>query len=238
MTERVDTIVRGGLVATSTGEYHASIAIRGEQIVAVGPDDTLPEADEYVDATGKHVLPGAIDCHVHLRDAPNDDWDVGSVAAARAGLTTIIPFGAYDAEARETLPQAIERWKGEAARDSVVDYTFHYILSNTPLHHRRPRRGHLHGRHVFQDVHDLRPPCIRLLHRPGDGDCRRQRRDCAASRREWRRDRAPDEQGHRRGPHRADGLPRHLPHMGRGGGNQPRRADGRNDRLPRSTSST
>ena len=132
MTERVDTIVRGGLVATSTGEFHASIAIRGEQIVAVGPDDTLPEANEYVDATGKHVLPGAIDCHVHLRDAPNDDWDVGSVAAARAGLTTIIPFGAYDGAAGETLPQAIERWKAEAARDSVVDYTFHYILSNTP----------------------------------------------------------------------------------------------------------
>ena len=132
MTERVDTIVRGGLVATSTGEYRASIAIRGERIVAVGPDDALPQADEYVDATGKHVLPGAIDCHVHLRPTPNDDWAVGSVAAAHAGLTTIIPFGAYDAEAGETLPQAIERWKAEAERDSVVDFAFHYILSNTP----------------------------------------------------------------------------------------------------------
>ena len=52
-------------------------------------------------------LPGLIDCHVHFRPAPGDDWDVGSVAAAHAGLTTLIPFGAYNADDKETLPQAL-----------------------------------------------------------------------------------------------------------------------------------
>jgi dihydropyrimidinase len=129
---RVDTVVHGGLVATSTGAYEASIAIKGEQIAAVGPYELMPPAENYIDATGKCVLPGAIDCHVHFRPAPGDNWEVGSVAAAHAGLTTLIPFGAYNAADNETLPQAIERLTAEANSQSVLDYTLHFILSNTP----------------------------------------------------------------------------------------------------------
>ena len=94
----VDTVVHGGTVAFSTHASETSIAIRGERIVAVGPHEMMPDADNYIDATGKYVLPGAIDCHVHLRPTPGDDWAVGTRAAAYAGLTTIIPFGAYNAE--------------------------------------------------------------------------------------------------------------------------------------------
>ena len=128
----VDTVVHGGTVAFSTHAFETSIAIRGERIVAVGPHEMMPDADNYIDATGKYVLPGAIDCHVHLRPTPGDDWAVGTRAAAYAGLTTIIPFGAYNAEDEETLPQAIRRWQEEAEGEALVDYSFHYILSNTP----------------------------------------------------------------------------------------------------------
>ena len=128
----VDIVVHGGTVAFSTQAYEASIAIKGERIVAVGPHEMMPEADRYIDATGKFVLPGAIDSHVHIRPSPGDDWAVVTRAAALAGLTTIIPFGEYDATEEETLPQAIQRWQGEAGTVSVMDYAFHYILSNTP----------------------------------------------------------------------------------------------------------
>jgi dihydroorotase-like cyclic amidohydrolase len=86
----VDTIVHGGQVVTSSEVYEASIAIRGERIVAIGPDDLLPPAAHDIDATGKYVLPGAIDCHVHL--GGHDDYLTGGIAAAHGGLTTIIPF--------------------------------------------------------------------------------------------------------------------------------------------------
>ena len=131
-TQIVDTIVHGGKVAFSSNAYKASIAIKGESIVAVGNEDIMPKAEKYIDASGKYVLPGAIDCHVHVRDKPGDDWSVSTKAAALAGLTTIIPFGAYNAAEKETLPQAISRWKEEAQREALVDYSFHYILSNTP----------------------------------------------------------------------------------------------------------
>ena len=62
----VDTIVRGGKVVTSSQVMDAAVAIKGEKIVAVGPEHLLPEAARYIDAEGKFVLPGLIDSHVHL----------------------------------------------------------------------------------------------------------------------------------------------------------------------------
>jgi len=128
---KVDTIVHGGRVVTASDAYEASIAIQDEKIVALGPDDLLPPAREYIDASGKYVLPGAIDCHIHL-GPEYDDWKVGPIAAAHAGLTTLIGFALYDDQARETLPHAIQRLREETARQSVLDFGFHFILLNTP----------------------------------------------------------------------------------------------------------
>ena len=66
----VDTVVHDGLVVSSSHAYEASIAIKGERIAAVGPFEMMPRADNYIDASGKYVLPGAIDCHVHLGPTP------------------------------------------------------------------------------------------------------------------------------------------------------------------------
>ena len=129
---KVDTIVHGGTVAFSTHSTEASVAISGEKIVAVGPAEFMPEATRYIDATGKYVLPGAIDCHVHFRPTPGDDWSVGPKAAAHAGITTIIPFEAYNAAEEETLPQAITRIRETADSQSLVDYALHFVISNTP----------------------------------------------------------------------------------------------------------
>ncbi|MBI2171110.1 MAG: amidohydrolase family protein [Chloroflexi bacterium] len=130
--QRVDTIIHGGTVVTATSAFLASVAIKGERIAAVGPRELMPPADRSIDATGKFLLPGLIDCHVHLRPAGGDDWSVGPRAAAHAGLTTIIPFQGYNRDTQETLPQAIARLKAEAERTSVVDFGLHFILGNTP----------------------------------------------------------------------------------------------------------
>ena len=127
---RVDTVVHGGRVVSSVHAYEASVAIKEGQISAVGPLEMMPPADNYIDVTGKYVLPGAIDCHTHLGRV--DDWKVGPIAAAYAGITTLIPFGNYDVAAEETLPEAISRLKEEASSQSVVDFAFHFILANKP----------------------------------------------------------------------------------------------------------
>ena len=127
---RVDTIVRGGRVVTSSQAVDASVAIKGEKIVALGPEELLPQADRYIDADGKFVLPGLIDSHVHMDG--HDDYALGSLAAAHAGLTTLIPFANYELDRDETLVEAARRIREEVEATALVDFGFHFILQNRP----------------------------------------------------------------------------------------------------------
>ena len=126
---RVDTIVRGGQVVTATDVFEAAVAIKGDKIAAIGAESLLPSADRVIDASGKYVLPGLIDCHLHI-GAEYDDWRTAPLAAARTGLTTLLPFVVPDAG--ETLPRAIHRLREEAESNSVLDFGFHFILEHEP----------------------------------------------------------------------------------------------------------
>ena len=127
---KVDTIVRGGRVVTSSQVIDAAIAITGEKIVALAPEELLPPAEHYIDAEGMYVLPGLIDSHVHLDG--HDDYALGARAAALSGLTTLIPFGTYDLDGDETLPLAVHRIREEITQGAVVDFGLHFILQNRP----------------------------------------------------------------------------------------------------------
>ena len=92
MTVTADLVIHNGIVVTPDSAVPASIAIKDEKIIAVGSADAMPPAQETLDATGLHILPGAIDVHVHFRDPgyPNkEDWESGTAAAAFGGVTTV-----------------------------------------------------------------------------------------------------------------------------------------------------
>jgi dihydropyrimidinase len=129
MKRGVDTIVRGGQVVTGSDVVETSVAIAGDTIVALGPEALLPGADRVIDAHGKYVLPGLIDCHLHV-GPEYDDWTTAPRAAARTGLTTLLPFVIYDEG--ETLPRAFARLREEAEARSVLDFGFHFILNHEP----------------------------------------------------------------------------------------------------------
>src|SRR6266508_192309 len=59
-----DLVVRGGTVVTAEGRTAADVAISDGQIVQVGPH--LGAGRQEVDASGRLVLPGAIDSHCHI----------------------------------------------------------------------------------------------------------------------------------------------------------------------------
>src|SRR6267143_1485673 len=65
----LDLIIAGGRVVTSTEVVDAAVGVRDGRIVAIAPAELLPPAARTIDATGKIVFPGAIDCHVHLAAA-------------------------------------------------------------------------------------------------------------------------------------------------------------------------
>jgi len=128
-TRGVDTLIRGGRVVTASDVVEAAVAIKDGAIAAVGPEALLPPADRVIDAAGKYVLPGLIDCHLHV-GPEYDDWKTAALAAARTGLTTLLPFVVYDEG--ETLPKACARLREEAEAHSVLDVGFHFILNHEP----------------------------------------------------------------------------------------------------------
>ena len=69
----------------------ADVAIVDGRIEAVGENLTLDGA-EVIDLTGKYLVPGLVDMHVHLRDPGlehKEDIESGTRAAARGGFTGV-----------------------------------------------------------------------------------------------------------------------------------------------------
>jgi imidazolonepropionase-like amidohydrolase len=82
-----DTLIRNATVLTvSHGTLqNTDILIRKGKISAIGKDLKAPENAKVVDATGKYVMPGIIDCHSHtMLDAINElTYSVTSMARIR-----------------------------------------------------------------------------------------------------------------------------------------------------------
>ena len=86
-----DLVIRGGTLVTATGRFAADIAIDGERIAAIVAPGTPLEATRVIDATGKHVIPGAIDVHSHHREpgfTHKEDINSATAQCAAGGVTT------------------------------------------------------------------------------------------------------------------------------------------------------
>jgi dihydropyrimidinase len=133
-----DTIVANGTVVSAEGQEQADVAIQGEKVAAVGKGLARAAAGATIlDATGKYVIPGGIDVHVHLElpfcgTVSSDDWNTGTRAAARGGVTTVIDFAIPYGQ--QTLEEAYNIWLARAKPKACVDYCFHLAITNWDRH--------------------------------------------------------------------------------------------------------
>lgn len=133
--QTADIVIRGGTIVTDRSQYIGSIAIKDGRVLAMGDADAMPPAKEVIDAAGLHILPGAIDAHVHFREpgyTHKETWRTGSASAAMGGVTTVFempntnpPTGTLDAL----------QLKLEAAKKSHVDYGIYGLLGEENLDH-------------------------------------------------------------------------------------------------------
>ena len=83
-------IVNGNLFDADAGELreNTTVLVRGDRIVAVGPaaSVTVPPDATIVDATGRTVIPGMWDMHVHLQHTAQSNSGLQQVAR---GITTV-----------------------------------------------------------------------------------------------------------------------------------------------------
>jgi dihydropyrimidinase len=126
-----DCAIRNGLVVTESAAVHADIGIRDRKIDVIAPRLSEPAACE-LDATGRFVVPGAIDVHTHFATVMGDlgmtadDYESGTRAAAAGGVTTIINYAFQ--EPGRLLSDAVERETALARRQAHIDYGFHPVI--------------------------------------------------------------------------------------------------------------
>lgn len=128
---RFDTVVLNGqAVLPGHGLTRADVAIKDGRIAMVGSDIPSQDADEVIDASGRLVLPGAVDAHFHLgiyRDI-TEDTKSETISSLAGGVTSIISYfrtgshyldksGPY----REIFPEVLAATEGH----SRVDYGYH-----------------------------------------------------------------------------------------------------------------
>lgn len=130
MSVPADLIISGGTVVSPDTAAPASIAIKDGVIVAVGAADAMPPARETFDAKGLHVLPGAIDVHVHFREpgyTHKENWGTGTAAAACGGVTTV--FEMPNVNPPTGTPEALRLKHELAAEKAYVDFGIYGLLA-------------------------------------------------------------------------------------------------------------
>lgn len=123
---RMDLLLQGGVVVSGQGTFPANVGVRDGRIVALSHHDIVLPAEEIIDCRGRHVLPGAVDVHVHFRDPGQTDWEdfeSGTRAAAAGGVTTVLEMpvskpSVFSAEILHARKQAV-------ASKALVDYGFY-----------------------------------------------------------------------------------------------------------------
>ncbi|TGN68176.1 dihydropyrimidinase [Paracoccus liaowanqingii] len=127
-----DLIIHGGTVATASDTFRSDIGIRDGRIASLGLD--LGTAARMIDATGRLVLPGGIDSHVHLAQPSGpgvtmaDDFLTGTKSAMFGGNTTVMPFCLQ--QKGQSLRAALDNYHALAAGKCHTDISFHLIITD------------------------------------------------------------------------------------------------------------
>ena len=136
----LDLVIRSDRVVTPSGVADCDIAIQGDRIAAVAARGTFgaDSAHRLIDMTGKIVMPGGIDPHVHCKwYSPHPDGSViytdppsvVSRAALHGGTTTLIDFARWTHG--KTVQQAIDDRHGDWRDQCYCDYSFHIMVEGS-----------------------------------------------------------------------------------------------------------
>jgi allantoinase len=122
-SERI--VFKGGIIVLPGHLMKGSLIVEGEKVAGLEQNENYSGC-KIIDCSGKVLLPGVIDTHVHMWDPSpmnyREDWYHGSRCAAAGGITTVIDMPL-------SVPPVIDREGFElkhhvASRDSAVDFAF------------------------------------------------------------------------------------------------------------------
>lgn len=128
----MELLIKGGTVVTATESFPADVAVDGGKIIAIGRELAV-NAKKVVDATGKLVLPGALDAHTHMAmpfggTVSADSYLAGTRAAVCGGVTTIFDYPVQ--HKGETILGLIGSKKEVLEKEACCDYAFHCCITD------------------------------------------------------------------------------------------------------------
>lgn len=129
------TLIINATLVNEGRTFSGALLIEGDRIAEVFDANVpLPEADNIIDATGCYLLPGVIDCHVHLRDpglTHKADVTSESRAAIAGGVTTV--FDMPNTVPQTTTMEAYEDKNKHFAAHCLTNFAIFFGATNDNL---------------------------------------------------------------------------------------------------------
>jgi len=122
----VDLVLLNSKVYLNGEIVEAGIAVDKGKIFRIAKETNLPKASKKLDLKGCLILPGLIDCHVHLRDqqlAYKEDFFTGTSAAAAGGVTTVLDMPNNKPVTMDT--QSLRERMKSAKKRAIVNIAFY-----------------------------------------------------------------------------------------------------------------
>lgn len=128
----MDLLIKNAKIVNAKETFSADLAVDGGKIVCIGLGLSM-EAKKTVDATGKLMLPGAIDAHTHLAmpfggTVSADSYLAGTRAAACGGVTTVFDYPMQ--RKGKGIIETVEARREMCAPEACVDFAFHCIITD------------------------------------------------------------------------------------------------------------
>src|SRR5260370_41256609 len=94
MGKGFDLVIRARRVLIAEGEVECAVGVRAGRMEALEPRGIrLPAARELEYGDDVVVMPGLVDCHVHICEPGNTEWEgfaTATRAAAAGGITPLV----------------------------------------------------------------------------------------------------------------------------------------------------
>src|SRR5687767_3651564 len=129
----MSVLIKGGRIVTVADDYVGDIFIEDERVSLIGESLDM-QADKVIVASGKYVIPGAIDPHTHMEmpfggTVSFDDFTSGTISAAFGGTTSNVDFCLQ--EPGQSLPDALATWHEKIERAwAVIVVGFHLAVTD------------------------------------------------------------------------------------------------------------
>ena len=130
MADPFDRVFVGDIVTSSEIIRGGYVAVRGETIAAIGTG-APPPAGDIIDHSGRYILPGLVDGHMHTASAIGWPGIEGATRSAAAGGVTTCVDMPYDVPQAVTSADVLHEKIGWVERTAHVDVALYGTIKKT-----------------------------------------------------------------------------------------------------------